>query len=51
MTIDRDIQATTPTKTPGKPPAWFVHTAWRIHRLLYRITGGRFLWTTANKRK
>ena len=33
-----------------KPPAWFVHTAWRIHRMLYRLTGGRFLWTPANKR-
>jgi deazaflavin-dependent oxidoreductase (nitroreductase family) len=51
MTMDHDTQATTPTKTPRKPPAWFVHTAWRIHRLLYRLTGGRFLWTTANKRK
>ena len=33
-----------------KPPAWFVHMAWRIHRALYRATGGRFLWTPANKR-
>lgn len=35
---------------PKKPPAWFVHTAWRVHRVLYRLTGGRFLWTTTNKR-
>jgi deazaflavin-dependent oxidoreductase (nitroreductase family) len=35
---------------PKKPPAWFVHAAWRVHRLLYRLTGGRFLWTTTNKR-
>jgi deazaflavin-dependent oxidoreductase (nitroreductase family) len=47
---------TTVTRTPAKPqppkkpPAWFVHTAWRIHRGLYRLTGGRFLWTTTNKR-
>lgn len=35
---------------PKKPPAWFVHTAWRVHRGLYRLTRGRFLWTTTNKR-
>jgi deazaflavin-dependent oxidoreductase (nitroreductase family) len=38
------------TPTPKKPPAWFVHTAWRVHRSLYRLTGGRFLWTPTNKR-
>ena len=38
------------TRPPKMPPAWFVHLAWRAHRLLYRISGGRFLWTTANKR-
>jgi deazaflavin-dependent oxidoreductase (nitroreductase family) len=27
-----------------------VHTAWRVHRALYRLSGGRFLWTTSNKR-
>jgi hypothetical protein len=27
-----------------------VHTAWRAHRALYRLSGGRFLWTTSNKR-
>ena len=32
------------------PPPWFVHTAWRVHRALYRLSGGRFLWTTSNKR-
>ena len=32
------------------PPRWFVHTAWRVHRALYRLSGGRFLWTTSNKR-
>ena len=37
-------------RPPKKPPAWFVHTAWRIHRLLHRLSGGRFLWTTTNKR-
>jgi deazaflavin-dependent oxidoreductase (nitroreductase family) len=35
---------------PTTPPPWFVHTAWRVHRALYRLSGGRFLWTTSNKR-
>lgn len=27
------------------PPRWFVRLAWRVHRGLYRVTGGRFgLW-------
>ena len=41
------------TTTPRPPhvlPQWFVHTAWRAHRALYRLSGGRVLWTTANKR-
>ena len=40
-----------PTSRPPKlPPPWFVHTAWRVHRALYRLSRGRFLWTTTNKR-
>ncbi len=35
---------------PRLPPRWFVHGAWRVHRALYKLSGGRFLWTTANKR-
>jgi deazaflavin-dependent oxidoreductase (nitroreductase family) len=35
---------------PRLPPPWFVHTAWRAHRALYRLSGGRFLWTTSNRR-
>lgn len=27
-----------------------MHAAWRVHRALYRLSGGRFLWTTTNKR-
>ena len=27
---------------PWLPPRWFIRTAWKIHRGLYRITGGRF---------
>lgn len=37
-------------RPPKIPPSWFVHTAWRIHRALYRLSGGRFLWDTSNKR-
>lgn len=32
------------------PPSWFIHFAWRVHRGLYRLSRGRFLWTPANKR-
>ena len=39
-----------PTRPPRVPPAWFVHAAWRTHRALHRLSGGRFLWTTASKR-
>jgi F420H(2)-dependent quinone reductase len=35
---------------PRVPPRWFVHAAWRAHRALYRLSGGRFLWTTSNRR-
>jgi F420H(2)-dependent quinone reductase len=32
-------------KRPTVPPRWFVTTAWRVHRGLYRVTGGRLgLW-------
>ena len=42
---------TTTTRRPNKlPPPWFIHTAWHVHRALYRLSGGRFLWTTSNKR-
>lgn len=37
-------------RTPRLPPAWFVHAFWRAHRAAYRLSGGRFLWTTAAKR-
>jgi F420H(2)-dependent quinone reductase len=33
------------------PPRWFIRTAWKAHRGLYRLTNGRKgLWTPANKR-
>ena len=41
---------TTTTKPPRLPPAWFKHAFWRAHRTLHRRSGGRFLWTPANKR-
>jgi len=41
----------TDTTTPPKlPPTWFKHLFWRGHRLLYRLVGGRVLWTPASKR-
>lgn len=43
MTVDA-------TRPPRLPPPSFIHTAWRAHRLLYRLAGGRGLWTTSNKR-
>jgi len=38
------------TSPPRVPPRWLVHGAWRVHRALYKLSGGRFLWTTSNKR-
>ena len=38
------------TRPPSLPPPWFIHLAWRAHRALYKVSGGRFLWTPANKR-
>lgn len=39
------------SSAPKLPPAWFKHAFWRVHRLLYRVSGGRFLWTPASKRR
>jgi len=38
------------SKEPRLPPPWFIHGAWKVHRALYRVSGGRFLWTPASKR-
>ena len=38
------------TRPPRVPARWFVHGAWRVHRALYKLSSGRFLWTTSNKR-
>ena len=40
----------TATRPPRMPPPWFVHTAWRVHRALYRFSGGRFLWNPGGRR-
>jgi F420H(2)-dependent quinone reductase len=40
----------TATRRPRLPPAWFMHTFWRVHRALCQLSGGRFLWTPASKR-
>ena len=45
-----EVRAGTDSNAPKRPPAWFVHGAWRVHRALYKLSGGRFLWTTSNKR-
>jgi F420H(2)-dependent quinone reductase len=45
-----DTMSGAATRTPKLPPTWFVHTFWRVHRGLYRLSGGRFLWTPASKR-
>ena len=38
------------TKPPKLPPVWFKHLFWRGHRILYRLIGGRALWTPSAKR-
>jgi deazaflavin-dependent oxidoreductase (nitroreductase family) len=33
------------------PPRWFIRSAWKVHRALYRVTRGRFgLWAPGAKR-
>ncbi len=32
---------TPPTKKPFLPPRWFIHFFWRLHRGLYKVSGGR----------
>ena len=32
-------------KPPRLPPRWFIRTVWKLHRGIYRITGGSLgLW-------
>ena len=30
-----------PAESASLPPRWFIRTAWVVHRLVYRLTGGR----------
>jgi deazaflavin-dependent oxidoreductase (nitroreductase family) len=40
---------TAPRKAP-LPPRWFIRAAWIVHRLIYRVTGGRRgLWRPTEK--
>ena len=36
---------------PRTPPGWVIHTAWRLHRGLHRLSGGRFLWAPSRRRR
>lgn len=50
-TIEEEQLVDGPAKpAPKLPPPWVIHGAWRVHRGLYKLTRGRFLWTTSNKR-
>ncbi|MET3768488.1 deazaflavin-dependent oxidoreductase (nitroreductase family) [Marisediminicola sp. UYEF4] len=38
-------------RTPRVPPRWFIQLAWKVHRALYRVTGGRRgLWPARAER-
>ena len=38
-------------RTPRLPPRWFVRLAWKVHRALFRVTGGRRgLWPPRTQR-
>ena len=49
-TVERSTKSGVTNQAPKMPPRWFVHLFWRVHRGLYRLSGGRFLWTPASKR-
>ena len=38
------------TRPPKLPPTWFKHAFWHVHRVLNKVSGGRFLWTPSSKR-
>ena len=50
ITQEEMAAGTNDSTPPKRPPRWFVHGAWRVHRALYNLSRGRFLWTTSNKR-
>jgi deazaflavin-dependent oxidoreductase (nitroreductase family) len=37
--MNETVEAT--GKRPTMPPNWFIHTAWAVHRAVFRLTGGR----------
>ena len=38
-------------RAPRLPPRWFIVLAWKVHRALYRVTGGRLgLWPARAQR-
>ncbi len=37
-----DLPAEATPRSPFLPPRWVIRTAWKIHRGLYRMSGGRF---------
>lgn len=38
-------------RSPRLPPRWFIRLAWRAHRALFRVTGGRLgLWPARAQR-
>ncbi len=37
-------------RVPWLPPRWFIRFAWKVHRALYRVTGGRGLWPARERR-
>ncbi|MBB5641344.1 nitroreductase/quinone reductase family protein [Cryobacterium roopkundense] len=41
----------TKTRTPWLPPRWFIVLAWKVHRAIYRVSGGRRgLWPASAER-
>ena len=48
--MDDSVKGAASNEAPKLPPAWFQHAFWRVHRLLNKASGGRFLWTPASKR-
>ena len=46
----RTVSSSGAATAPKMPPPWFVHLFWKAHRAVYRLSGGRFLWTTSSKR-
>jgi deazaflavin-dependent oxidoreductase (nitroreductase family) len=44
MTVER-------SKSPRMPPPWFIRSAWAIHRIFVRLTGGRLgIWRPKGRR-